>query len=261
MIEQIRIENFKSIRSATIPMENLNVLIGSNGVGKSNFISFFELLSELYKKELSRYIMNQGGMDRVLHQGSKHSSFIQGLIDFDNANAFFFKLNQANDNAYIEYTGDYFNNNKDSTKDYSKRWNKTIWDENVKESDLLNNKTWRAGYLKGFLGGYTIYHFHDSSKTAPMRQPCNIGDNERLRHDASNLAAYLYRLQEKEPQTFRLIEGIIRSILPYFKQFKLRIDPLNGNNNIKLEWEEVDSDMYLDAFSFSDEPSASSHWW
>lgn len=40
MIEQIVIENYKSIRSAVIPMRRINVMIGANGVGKSNFISF-----------------------------------------------------------------------------------------------------------------------------------------------------------------------------------------------------------------------------
>ncbi|MFQ7085553.1 AAA family ATPase [Bacteroides intestinalis] len=38
MTEQIFIENYKSIRNAKIKLNNLNVLIGSNGVGKSNFI-------------------------------------------------------------------------------------------------------------------------------------------------------------------------------------------------------------------------------
>ena len=54
MIDQIIIENYKSIQKAKIPMRNLNVLIGSNGVGKSNFISFFELVQKMnrLKKEL-----------------------------------------------------------------------------------------------------------------------------------------------------------------------------------------------------------------
>lgn len=34
MIEQIFIENYKSIRNAKIRLNSLNVLIGSNGVGK-----------------------------------------------------------------------------------------------------------------------------------------------------------------------------------------------------------------------------------
>jgi predicted ATPase len=43
MIENVIIKNFKSIRDLELPLTNLNVLIGSNGVGKSNFISFFEM--------------------------------------------------------------------------------------------------------------------------------------------------------------------------------------------------------------------------
>ncbi len=79
-----------------------------------------------------------------------------------------------------------------------------------------------------------------------MRGICNIYDNERLRHDASNLAAYLYRLQETEPQSLKLIEGVIRSIAPYFKGFKLRPNPLSPEL-ITLEWEEVATNMYLDS--------------
>ena len=40
MIEQLFIENYKSIRNAKIELRNLNVLIGSNGVGKSNFRTY-----------------------------------------------------------------------------------------------------------------------------------------------------------------------------------------------------------------------------
>ena len=61
MIEQLIIENYKSMHSVKIPMKNLNVLIGSNGVGKSNFISFFELIQKMYAQSLNSYVMMQGG--------------------------------------------------------------------------------------------------------------------------------------------------------------------------------------------------------
>lgn len=226
MIEQIFIENYKSIRKAKIKLNNLNVLIGSNGVGKSNFVSFFELVQAMLNQRLGSYILSRGGIERMLYQGRKQSDSIQSLIDFNNTNAFFFKLKPAiGEKVFIEYTGDYFNTKGEST--------------------------WRAGYLRTFLKSFTVYHFHDTSINSPMRQACPIGDNEKLRHDASNLAAYLYRLQINEPQTFKLIEGVIRSITPYFKGFKLRSNPLFPDK-ITLEWEEVESDMYLDANSFSD---------
>lgn len=46
MIEQVIVENFKSIKYAQITLKPLNVFIGYNGVGKSNFISFLEFGTE-----------------------------------------------------------------------------------------------------------------------------------------------------------------------------------------------------------------------
>ena len=40
MIRQIIIENYKSIHKATIDLAPINVLIGANGAGKSNLLSF-----------------------------------------------------------------------------------------------------------------------------------------------------------------------------------------------------------------------------
>ena len=252
MIEQVCIRNYKSMKDADVKLGHLNVLIGSNGVGKSNFISFFELVNAILNKRLGSYVVKRGGFDRFLYQGQKHSKSMGALIDFANTNAFFFCLKPTIENkAYIDYSGDFFNTKKEQTKDYKNLWNKTLWDNAVEESGILESKEWRAKYLRDFLKSFIVYHFQDTSITSSMRAECNIGDNMALRHDASNLAAYLFRLQNNEPQSFRLIEGVIRSIVPYFKGFILRENP-NKQGYITLEWEERDSDTYLDANSFSD---------
>lgn len=252
MIDRIILKNYKSIRYADVRLSNLNVLIGSNGVGKSNFISFFELVNALLNRRLGSYVLERGGFNRFLYQGQKHSDSMGSLIDFSNRNAFFFKLKPAIGNkAYIESSGDFFNTKGDKTKDYINKWHKNSWDNAVEESSILDSPKWRATYLRNFLRSFVVYHFHDTSITSSMRQECNLGDNITLRHDASNIAAYLYRLQQTEPQSFKLIEGVIRSIAPYFKSFILRENP-NKKGMISLEWEEKDSDAYLDANSFSD---------
>lgn len=251
MIEQVLIKNYKSIKDLLLSLNRLNVLIGSNGAGKSNFISFFELTKAIYEQRLGSYTLSKGGIDNLLRQGRKISSSIQGLIDFDNTNAFFFEIKPAQSSkGYIERTGDYFNNLHLPKKDYSD-WNKTIWDSAVEESSLKDNKKWRATYLQKYLSSFTVYHFHDTSSNSPMRGDCPINDNEYLRDNGSNLAAYLYSLMQNDEKTFRLIEGVIRSIAPYFKGFKLRPDAIN-KEKIRLEWEEWDTDMYLDGYSFSD---------
>lgn len=40
MLQNIKIEGFKSIKTLDLKLGPINLLIGSNGVGKSNFISF-----------------------------------------------------------------------------------------------------------------------------------------------------------------------------------------------------------------------------
>lgn len=251
MIEQISIRNYKSIREALIPLRNINILIGENGAGKSNFISFFEMVKSLYDQRLGAYMLSNGGMNAQLHRGLKYSKSIEGLIDYDNKNAFFFTLCPGvGDKAYIEETGDYFNAKGISSKDYGS-WNRMIWDKAVEESEIAEKKYYRAKYIRALLKSFIVYHFHDTSRTSPMRQPCPIGDNSMLRHDASNLPAVLLRLRQTDPTAYRLIEATVHSVAPYFKRFRLA-PMVTDEARIKLEWEEQDSDMYLDASSLSD---------
>ena len=250
MIRQIIIENYKSIHKATIDLAPINVLIGANGAGKSNLISFFELLSALYNQRLQRYILERGGIGRLLHNGLKGSDRIRGVFNFSNRNALGFVLLPTDTGGAVIATQDCFNSGGSPDMDYE-AWHRATWDNGVSESQIRDNKTWRAGYLQEFLESFTVYHFHDTSRTSAMRQTCDVGDNRYLRHDASNLPAFLYRVQQTEPRVFTLIEQTIRSIAPYFKRFSLAPSPL-APNQMSLVWEEQDSDMYLDAQSLSD---------
>ena len=47
----------------------LNVLIGANGAGKSNFVSIFKLLNGMNAHNIQSYIAQQGGPERILHIG------------------------------------------------------------------------------------------------------------------------------------------------------------------------------------------------
>ena len=51
-LTKIQINGFKSIRECSIDLKPINVLIGSNGAGKSNFISAFTLSSFTLIKRL-----------------------------------------------------------------------------------------------------------------------------------------------------------------------------------------------------------------
>lgn len=252
MIEKVVIQNYKSIRELSLPLRSLNVLIGANGSGKSNFISFFEMTKALYERHLGSYTLKRGGIDNLLYHSRKHSPFIYGLLDFDNTNAFHFKIAPvlAGTKGFIEETGDYFNATNALDKQYG-RWSHATWDSGVEESNIIQNGHYRLKYVKNYLQSFTVYHFHDTSLASKMRGPCDIGDNAYLRDDASNLAAYLYMLKNTDEKAFKLIEGVVCSVAPYFDSFDLKPDR-NNTSLISLEWKERGADTYLNGLSFSD---------
>ena len=71
-ISRLVLNGFKSIKNCDINLQNLNVLIGANGAGKSNFISFFHMIKNILDENLQMYISKQGGPDAVLHFGRKN---------------------------------------------------------------------------------------------------------------------------------------------------------------------------------------------
>jgi predicted ATPase len=69
-LDKITIKGFKSIRSTEgLELKPLNVLIGANGAGKSNFIGVFKLLNEIVQENLQVYVGKSGGADQLLYYG------------------------------------------------------------------------------------------------------------------------------------------------------------------------------------------------
>ncbi|MBW6537674.1 MAG: AAA family ATPase [Mariniphaga sp.] len=83
MIDFIKISGYKSIRDISLDLKPVNILIGANGSGKSNFISFFDFLNNLYEAKLKAYIGLKGGEEKLLHKSSKITSSISFEISFN----------------------------------------------------------------------------------------------------------------------------------------------------------------------------------
>jgi len=47
-----------------------------------------------------------------------------------------------------------------------------------------------------------VYQFHDTSMTARMRSKWDAEDNRYLKEDAANIAPFLLRLRDSEPQSY-----------------------------------------------------------
>jgi predicted ATPase len=69
-IQSFEIEGFRSLRRMLGKLARLTVLVGPNGVGKSNLYRSFELLSLAAERQLARAIAGEGGMDSVRWAGA-----------------------------------------------------------------------------------------------------------------------------------------------------------------------------------------------
>src|SRR5690554_2494280 len=97
MLKNIKIQGFKSIRNLDLNLSTINILIGANGVGKSNFISFFKLINNIYEERLQRYSLSEGA-DNLLYYGRKTTEMNSGELDFGNS-AYKFDLHPNSDNG------------------------------------------------------------------------------------------------------------------------------------------------------------------
>lgn len=246
-LDYVKVEGFKSIRSVEIDLRLLNVLIGANGAGKSNFISLFKLLHELVEQRLQLYVGRSGGADALLYLGQKHTSVINIELKFG-SNGYKTTLSPSAKNSLVF--------DQETALFWGEGWDKPYSDiigSGYAESQLeeYSNKSQVVSYVLKSMKQWQVYHFHDTSDSARVKKESNIDDNLSLRSDAGNLAAFLYRLHHQFPPQYRLIVETIRLAAPFFDDFTLRPSPLSPKT-IQLEWRQRDSDAYFNAYSLSD---------
>jgi len=119
------------------------------------------------------------------------------------------------------------------------------------EERILINSSKIAEHVLDALQSWKVYHFHDTSENARIKQTNKINDNAYLKPDAANLAAFLYLLKETQRYSYERIIKVIQLAAPFFDDFVLRPSPLNPEN-IQLEWREKNDDGYFNASSLSD---------
>ena len=256
-LDILTIKGFKSIQSLEdFKLRNLNVLIGGNGAGKSNFIDFFRLLRammelplpELNHANLKAYITDGGGSDDFLFNGPKITQQIKIIIKFGH-NGYRFKLTPTADETFMI---------NDEARYYD--GGDTGWRElgsGQTTPELLKDKDNRgvAGgsnvefYVYQAIKSWKIYHFHDTSKVAPMRRFETIDDMDYLRFDAANIAPYLFHLQNHENSVYNQIIETIRLVTPFFDDFILKP---NQNEKVRLLWKQKGSDYPLKPQHLSD---------
>lgn len=248
-LDRIEIQGFKSIRELDLELRPLNILIGANGAGKSNFISVFKFLNEIVEQNLQFYLAKSGGADTFLHFGQKVTKEISLQLYLGAYYGYSARLTPASGDILIFSNEECWYPNavrQPSSvllgRGHSEsQLNKRLYDPTVGLPDAVIET----------LKSLNVYHFHDTSESAKVKLTGNIDDNAFLRSDAANLAAFLYRLQQTRPDYYGRIADTIRLVAPFFDDFVLRPNLLNPNTTF-LRWREKGSDSEFHADMLSD---------
>ncbi|MBM3767950.1 MAG: chromosome segregation protein SMC [Acidobacteria bacterium] len=216
VIDHITIRGFKSIKAIEqLPMRAVNILIGANGSGKSNFLGVFGILQAADDEQIDKYVKTAGGADRLLHFGRKTTQklLVHAQLTRPDHMIRLILLPTSTDGLYEE-----------------------VFSSSL--PILLPN------LVRGF-------HFHDTSVFAPLRSTAKLNDNRSLRPDGSNLAAFLYLLQKRHETVYKRIVSTIQLVAPFIRDFSLAPTSL-APDTIRLEWRDQNSDQYFDVASLSD---------
>lgn len=244
-IEMLTIKGFKSIKNLeNFRLNNLNVLIGANGAGKSNFVAYFKMLNELVEGRIQNWTTKQGTADRILSFGVKKTDSLKSYVRFG-INGYLFVLEPTDEGAFsFAQEKIYFNG-----PIFGKKWidlGSGHKEALLKEKFEEWNKGSEADYCYSSISSWNIYHFHDTGSTAGMKRVGALHDNKFLRSDASNLAAFLYRHKDESLDVYKKICKTISLAIPLFDDFVLEPTTLpSEEKQIRLLWKQKDSDYEL----------------
>ena len=264
-IDRIEVSGFKSIADLKLDIKDINVLIGGNGSGKSNFIGVFKFLREITEGRLETCIKTSGGAESMLHLGSRHTSVASFRVSLnDQVNQYEIWLSPTVEDGLVPVSESVYFWNKQFPQPIEERLSSVGAEAAISltpvkghlrdaERQIPSREQSRSitDYVRDALHSWRVYHFHDTSETSPLKKTAKVDDNRFFRADGSNLAAFLYLLKAKHEEEYRFIRNTIRRIAPFFDDFVLEPRSLN-ENRIRLEWRHRGKDSYFDVSRFSD---------
>lgn len=237
-IQNIKLHNYKSIMSCDLSLQNTNIIIGANGAGKSNLLSFFDLMRAFTQEDLLHsHVARKGGPDAFLRFGRKHTkSFSAALTVADIPYRFTLEATEGDSVFFAEEKMMYTRENA---------WKHQL---GQRESMLSNRPGFVSEAFVNEISQWRVYHINDTGSTSPIIKKQLIADNRYLRDDGSNITSFLYMLKERYSNHYNFIKHTVQRIAPFFSDFSF--EPVG--DLVELFWYEKNSDTPLRPHLLSD---------
>jgi predicted ATPase len=242
-LRTVVVEGFTSIRSATLELHDLNVLVGANGAGKSNFIRALGMLGRIVDGELGLFVGLAGGANALLNADAASPRLIRLEVESD-AGGYSAELFPAAGDTLIFSRELIWPGGREAVTQLGSGHRETMLIESRHFSGL------GVGPVLDVLRGCRVFHFHDTSLGAPVKQLGYIADNQSLHPDAGNLAAVLLRLRDGDRAAYQRIVRTIKQVAPFFRDFVLEAEL--ASDRVRLRWQQEGADTVFPADALSD---------
>ena len=249
-LSRLKLEGYKSFQNEEVDFGDITVLLGANGAGKSNLVSFFAMLGFLRTGALQEFIGRAGHSDSILFGGRKTTPQMRARVEFvsedpaegERRTTYLMRLGDAAPDTliFLDERASYYRSGFPQPQEI-------MLGSGHRESQLrkeADSGQTTCRVLHQLLSGCSAYHFHDTSPQANIRKNHYIEDARYLRHDAGNLSAYLYALERIRPDFYRRIVETVRLVFPAFGDFSLAPGATNARD-ILLNWHERDRSDHL----------------
>lgn len=249
-LDRLTLSGFKSIKLLEdFEFKNLNIMVGANGAGKSNLVSFFQMLRAMSEESLANFVAENGGADGFLFNGPKETSQISAHLKFGPNEYKFTLVPTASVQLMLKAEGHFYRNwnnfSEGRTESRLKQWKDD-------KSSFYPTSPGVGAHIYAAVSSWVVYHFHDTSAHAPMRRDQSVRDWRELNPDASNIASFLLRMKTNHESNYSNIRETIQLVAPFFDDFLLEPENKGENEVIRLEWRQKGSSFPFQSWQLSD---------
>ena len=227
----LSIKGFRSIKNLDkLALNDINVLIGANGSGKSNFLEAFKLVKATSKRTIQEYTRELGSPDSLFFNGPKATDELEFSVEFNSA---VYKLT-------LGIT------QEDPPRVYSK--------DGICHFELPDPQSQQEYLVREAISKWKMYHFHNTEDNSILRAPWEVHDCYQLHSNGENLAPLLMNLRDHgQSGEYDRFLSAIRMAIPFFGDFLFKSEEYgNGAKQVGLAWRHRRSDFVMQPYQLSD---------
>jgi predicted ATPase len=271
-ISKLMLKNYKSFRNLEFELKPLNILIGRNGAGKSNLLSFFRLLSNAANGRLADSVRTTGGLSELRWRGGNLNDHIDWEIKFENlkqvdhraiyyngslaskASGFGVRLEEISHDPYPGHDDRYkylraydgyiqfltAKTNRESDEVEDEKLNLSgdygYGDQELAITQLRDARRYPLlDEIRYLITDWTIFRgFGENAlNNIYTSQSLDIVSPLRLDAEGRNLVSVLYELQTRYVDEQDKLEEILGEAFPEFRRLNL---PLTASGKAELQW-------------------------